>query len=159
MARRNQKDDLKKLADAFYKNLEITPWEFGGIGLDPKRPFGNSDSCRNMLKIIGWKPEGKNEDEPYTEKQVDYVYNLYPKRLIPFLQKNWKIYTGASMSVAETAVKRIENDRRLRIDRAVHVLTDIFESLNKPARELISQLYHLNYDWKAWIKACEEEDG
>jgi len=40
---RNKTEDLTKLAEAFYENLEITPWEFGGIGLDPKRPFGNSD--------------------------------------------------------------------------------------------------------------------
>jgi hypothetical protein len=40
---RNINEDLMKLANAFFDNLQINNCEFGGIGLNYKRPFGNSN--------------------------------------------------------------------------------------------------------------------
>jgi len=147
MKGRNKTEDLKKLADAFYKNLEITPWEFGGIGLDPKRPFGNSSVCESMLEIIGWKKEGNDGYETcYADYQIDYVYNLY-RDLIPFLRKNWRIYLKENEKVAETKVRNLEKEKFREKERAVGFLKDIFEALDKPAKELIDLLYNLRYKW------------
>jgi hypothetical protein len=53
---RDIQSDLKKLADAFFKNLAFYgSCEFGCIGLDCKRPFGNSNPEQDILNIIGWE--------------------------------------------------------------------------------------------------------
>ncbi len=89
---RNTEQDLDKLADAFFDNLMIDDCEFGGIGLDSKRPFGNSDVETDMCKIIGMKPEWKCPDcgESYSTDQQEYVEDLYMGKLIPYLKKRWK---------------------------------------------------------------------
>lgn len=89
---RNKVDDLGKLASAFYENLTIFKSEFGGIGLNPKRPFGNSYVEADILEIIGWEPEGRDEEEDedcYTFKQKEYVRSLYFDDLIPYLKSKW----------------------------------------------------------------------
>ena len=87
--------DLSKLADAFFDNLEIDNCEYGGIGLDSKRPFGNSSVECDMLEIIGIKAEIRcpNCGYEYSQEQYDYVRDLYHEKLIPFLreQHNQKI--------------------------------------------------------------------
>lgn len=147
--KRDKTEDLEKLANAFYRNLEITPWEFGGIGLDPKRPFGSSDVCQSMLKIIGWKKEGRDGyGTCYADYQIDYVYDLYKKDLIPFLRKNWLIYKKENEKTAETKVRRMEKEEWKRKERAIAFLQDIFEALDKPVKEFIDLLYNLHYRWK-----------
>lgn len=78
---------LYELADAFFDNLEIDNCEYGGIGLNSKRPFGNSYVQGDIFEIIGIEPE-ENDDE-YTKLQEDYADELYSE-LIPFLQEKWK---------------------------------------------------------------------
>lgn len=84
---RDEQQDLKILAKAFFNNLTITTCEFGGIGLDCKRPFGNSDAEGDILEILKWEPEGDDGyDKCYSSTQREYAYSLYHEKLIPFLQ-------------------------------------------------------------------------
>lgn len=91
---RNEQADLKKLADAFYSELHFSDrCEYGSIGIDCKRPFGNSDVERDILKIIGWSPNGDDGDEIcYSSEQLDYARKLYSELLVPFLKEQWRIY-------------------------------------------------------------------
>lgn len=84
---RDESADLKKLADAFFDELLLINVEYGGIGLDPKRPFGNSSVARDMLELIEWKPFF---DDEYSEHQIRYVEYLYHEKLIPYLKNHWK---------------------------------------------------------------------
>jgi len=95
MHERDMELDLFRLADAFFQNLQIDNCEFGSIGVDCKRPFGNSYVEDDILEIIGWECEGDNGDgECYASFQKEYAYNLYHEFLIPFLRKNWEKYRG-----------------------------------------------------------------
>ena len=83
--------ELRVLASAFFENLIMIECEYGGIGLDPKRPFGNSDVERDILELLGKEMEGDDGDGPcYSSKQREYARILYQQKLIPFLQKAWK---------------------------------------------------------------------
>lgn len=82
---RDIKKDLRKLAEAFFKNLVIDDCEFGSIGLDPKRPFGNSFVEVNILEIIEYPPSRCGDE--YSESQYDYARELYFERLIPYLKE------------------------------------------------------------------------
>ena len=89
---RDKEKDVERLANAFYENLTVFNCEFGGIGLNPKRPFGNGCVEADILEIIGWEPEGRNEDEDegcYTFKQKEYARSLYFDDLIPYLKSKW----------------------------------------------------------------------
>jgi hypothetical protein len=87
MIKRNKQKDLKKLAIAFFENLEIDECEFGGIGVNCKRPFGNSYVEGDILEIIGWEPEGDDgEDSCFSSEQKRYARDLYLSELIPYLQ-------------------------------------------------------------------------
>lgn len=68
---------LDKLAIAFFKNLEVGRSEFGSIGLDAKRPFGNSSVEYDVLKII---------EVMLSEELEEYARDLYFNRLIPHIQ-------------------------------------------------------------------------
>lgn len=89
---RNIEADCSKLASAFFDNLQFDgSCEFGSIGTDCKRPFGNSNVESDILKIIGWKPEGDDGNGAYFASwQKEYAVNLFQVKLIPFLQKEWK---------------------------------------------------------------------
>lgn len=86
---RNKEEDLIKLAHAFWENIGMNHTEYGGIGLDPKRPFGNSDVEADILEVIGWEPEGDyGYGECYASYQREYARKLYHIELIPFLKNN-----------------------------------------------------------------------
>jgi hypothetical protein len=76
--------DLKVLAQAFFAHLTLSHDEFGAIGLDCKRPFGNSFVEGDILELLGARPEGADGD--WSSAQVAYAYELYQEDLIPFLQ-------------------------------------------------------------------------
>ena len=90
---RDKEADLEKLSKAFFANLKIDLCEFGGIGLDSKRPFGNNSgqSVDAILKIIGWEPEGDEGDDysSYSSNQNHYAKELYFDELIPYLQRKF----------------------------------------------------------------------
>lgn len=77
--------DLLKLEREFFKNLTF---ESGGICLDGKRPFGNSDIESDILDIIGAEPGGEDEDHYWSSKQRDYAWELYCE-LVPYLKKKY----------------------------------------------------------------------
>ena len=81
---RDLEEDLSKLADAFFENLQIDDCEFGGIGVDCKRPFGNSNVEGDILEIIGVK------GSHYRDEWTRYARSLYHQGLIPYLRKEWK---------------------------------------------------------------------
>jgi hypothetical protein len=91
---RSRAIDVHLLAKAFFAALRIDDCEYGGIGLDCKRPFGNSDADADILEIIGAEPEfetngGDDEPNDWSEEQRDYASSLYHEDLIPYLQSIW----------------------------------------------------------------------
>lgn len=93
-SKRNRADDMLKLERAFFDNLTRNDCEYGGIGLDDKRPFGNSSVQADILELIGAKPEGDNgEEQCWSSAQNAYADELY-NSLIDHLQK--KYGTGAT---------------------------------------------------------------
>lgn len=83
---RDKEADLWKLADAFFANLEREQrCEYGGWGLDDKRPFGNSDVHGDILEIIGYGPV---VDDYVSENQEDYAAELYDE-LGGFVADKW----------------------------------------------------------------------
>lgn len=82
--KRDVEKDLNALLKAFAENLEISNCEFGGIGLNGKRPFGNSDVENDILTIIGWEIE--HYDEDILNEQYEYARDLYFNKLIPYIK-------------------------------------------------------------------------
>lgn len=88
---RNEQADLEILAQAFFDNLQIDNCEYGGIGVDSKRPFGNSDVEGDILEMIDCEPQGDDgEDACWSSDQREYASRLYREYLIPYLQAEWK---------------------------------------------------------------------
>jgi hypothetical protein len=85
--------DLDKLSEAFFENLEReSRCEYGGWGLDDKRPFGNSSVAEDILEIIGWEPEGEDPYDgrtTYSYAQKEYAHALYDD-LGDHLRRRWK---------------------------------------------------------------------
>lgn len=87
MKARDTQADLRKLAQAFIDNLQIDDCEYGGIGLDSKRPFGNSDVEGDILHIIGAELEEDDDGDPaWSDDQRDYARSLYHEKLIDYLR-------------------------------------------------------------------------
>lgn len=80
--KRDINKDLHCLLKAFAKNLQIDNCEYGGIGLNNKRPFGNSDVEGDILEIIGLE-----YNEEIEEQQREYARRLYTKELIPYIKR------------------------------------------------------------------------
>lgn len=92
-----QAEDLAKLADAFFDNLIIDNCEYGGIGLDSKRPFGNSDVEADILELLDREPEGDDgHDKCWASHQREYASDLYHTHLIPYLRREWKARSGSA---------------------------------------------------------------
>ena len=81
-----QQDDMLKLEKAFFQNLQRDNCEYGAVGVDCKRPFGNSDVEGDILEIIGARLEGDDgESECWSSKQREYAAAMYDG-LISWLQ-------------------------------------------------------------------------
>lgn len=79
--------DMAKLATAFFDNLQRDDCEYGAIGVDCKRPFGNSDVEGDILELLDAKPEGEEDGgKAWSQEQREYAAELYGN-LIPYLQK------------------------------------------------------------------------
>lgn len=83
-------EDMLKLEKAFFSNLQRSDCEYGAIGVDCKRPFGNSDVEGDILcDILEAEMEGDDGEEPcYSSKQRAYAAALYDN-LIPWLQRKY----------------------------------------------------------------------
>jgi len=87
---RNVEKDLEKLSQAFFGALERKyDGEYGAIGTDCKRPFGNSDVDGDILEIIGAFMEGDDGDsECWSSGQRAYAADLY-NSLPSYLRKKY----------------------------------------------------------------------
>lgn len=68
------KDHIKLLQRA---NIQWWDCEYGAPGLDPKRPYGNSDVLADMYEILHGKPwdyEKKEEMSDKLEAQLDCLH-------------------------------------------------------------------------------------
>lgn len=82
-------DDMIILVEAFFRNLQRDNCEYGGIGIDAKRPFGNSDVEGDILDMLDQLPEGDDGEGPcWSSKQRQYAAALYDN-LIPYLQERY----------------------------------------------------------------------
>lgn len=92
-----QKKHLAILADAFFQNLQYDPsCEYGSIGVDCKRPFGNSDVEDDILRIINVRMEGDDGEGPcWASHQREYAASLYQEHLIPYLRDEWMKFRSA----------------------------------------------------------------
>ena len=81
--------DMLKLEKAFFRNLQRDTCEYGAIGVDCKRPFGNSDVEADILELIGLQMAGDDGDsECWSSTQRKYAAEMYDG-LIPWLQKKY----------------------------------------------------------------------
>lgn len=88
MKDRDREGDMRKLAGAFFKYLDHDQDnEYGAIGVDSKRPFGNSDVEGDILRIIGVDVDSENEQED--EEYREYAASLY-NGLVDWLREFWK---------------------------------------------------------------------
>ena len=162
--KRNLVEDLEKLADAFYKNLEITSWEFGGVGLDPKRPFGNSDAASDILKILGGFTTVEIDGEmEFADKDVKYACDLYQKKLIPYLRMRWKERTAPTKEAAKYAQQLSSRTDSINnnINRTAQDLFDTIAELGKPALNLFTELQDFSRRWpdlKSRLEEKQKED-
>lgn len=89
------KQHLEKLADAFFENMDYNgDCEFGSIGVDCKRPFGNSYVERDILEIIELEDDFNTvlEDKYAREEYERYARELYCQMLPNFIKEKWKMY-------------------------------------------------------------------
>ena len=90
---RNLEEDIKKLANEYFENIKYhNDCEFGSVGADCKRPFGNSDVEDDILEIIGWEMEGDDGyGLCYSSKQRDYAYDLYTKHMVKYINEKVRV--------------------------------------------------------------------
>lgn len=82
-------DDMLKLEQAFFANLQRGHCEYGGIGLDDKRPFGNSDVEGDICGLLGQSRQGDDGCEMcWSRDQRAYASSLY-NDLIGWLQHKY----------------------------------------------------------------------
>lgn len=82
--KRNKTKDLLALEHAFFIHCRRHyDGEYGSIGLDSKRPFGNSYVQGDILDII----EFPHKDE-YSDEEIEYADNLF-NELPKFLHEQY----------------------------------------------------------------------
>lgn len=85
-------DHLKLLDRTF---IGYDDWvEFGAPGVDPKRPYGNSDVYGDIAEIIGLPGEG--EDGEFSDPQRDFMLRLHKEmqHVLQILVRNRGIEVG-----------------------------------------------------------------
>lgn len=81
---------LELLVDAFWANLKFNDGSYyGRVGLNEKRPFGNSNVMDDICDIIGLVPHF--EDGAYSSDQLNYAGKLYREDLIPYLKSKYAL--------------------------------------------------------------------
>lgn len=84
------------LEGAFFQSLQRDNCEYGAIGIDCKRPFGNSDVERDILEMIDEPMAGDDGDGPcYSSQQRQYAAQMY-SNLIPWLQRRYREFLRAT---------------------------------------------------------------
>jgi hypothetical protein len=86
-------EHLRLLALAFYQAMNESPDEGDGLGLDGKRPFGNSGIAGDVLEIIEEEPEDlEGGFKVWSDSQYEYAKELFNVKLGPYLVKHGKKY-------------------------------------------------------------------
>ncbi len=86
--------DMEKLEKAFFQNLQRDNCEYGGIGIDSKRPFGNSDVECDILEdileetMICDKCGHDASEDGWSTERIEYAAALYDN-LIDWLKKKY----------------------------------------------------------------------
>lgn len=106
---RDKEKDLKILADAFFAGLFISDCEYGAIGIDCKRPFGNSNVEGDILAMLKWEVE--DESAGYSSKQRDYARSLYKEELIPYLRRRWTDMSN-HITITRKVYDKLVNDQK-----------------------------------------------
>ncbi len=83
LSKRNKEKDYLALEKKFWEHIGF---DSERIGLDMKRPFGNSDIIGSILRIIGG--EETDDDGEWSESQREYAEKLYAG-LAGFLKKKY----------------------------------------------------------------------
>jgi len=74
----NRRRHMEALADAFFDYLMRDNTEYGGWGLDSKRPFGNSFVAPDIAEICGFDRDAVYDDDgDEDEGFTDYLNSLY----------------------------------------------------------------------------------
>ena len=104
---RNKEEDLIKLADHFMTHpLYFGGGEWGGVGQDCKRPFGNSDVVKDIMGIIGWEAEFAPD---FGAEQHNYAVELHVE-LAEYLPKRFNslLKTERCMEEEYTGVAHVD---------------------------------------------------
>ena len=78
---------VKALANAVMHALDYDDVEFGGIGIDSKRPFGSSTVEIDILEIIGLEPD---DGDFYSDELLDYAAELYRNHVLSYIKDKWE---------------------------------------------------------------------
>lgn len=85
----NRRKHMELLADAFFDYLQRDCTEFGGWGLDSKRPFGNSFVEPDIAEICGFDRDSVYDDDgDEDEGFCEYLRSLYAD-LGVYLRYRW----------------------------------------------------------------------
>lgn len=70
-------DDMTSLESLFFDHLKL--WDGGYIGLEAKKPFGNSFIEGDILEAIDATPEGDDQgyEDCWSDEQIAYARELY----------------------------------------------------------------------------------
>ena len=84
---------LELLTAAFWGNLTFSEGScYGYVGLEDKRPFGNSNVEDDICDIIGLVPLIDQFGlTHYTSEQLKYAGELYQEELVPYLKSKYAL--------------------------------------------------------------------
>ena len=89
------KKHMDLLLEAFYTYIENAEDESKGIGLDGKRPFGNSFIAGDVAEIIGIEFGGEDEGNEAIEEYCDWLYyHLWAYIKYNYETKRYKLKKG-----------------------------------------------------------------
>ena len=96
-------NNLDAMIGHFIDHMERQGCEYGGWGLDDKRPFGNSDATGDICELLGLNPE---HDE--NRKYADTVYT----ELRVHMRKRWKEYqeSQTSLDQADAQIEALKQE-------------------------------------------------
>ena len=94
----NRTKHMNLLADAFFDELQRDNTEFGGWGVDSKRPFGNSFVEPDIAEICGFdRDDIYDDDGEIDEGLAEYLRSLYDD-LGLYLRYKWLQYKKCAVN-------------------------------------------------------------
>jgi len=142
-------EDMEKLEKEFFKCLQRDNIEYGGIGLDSKRPFGNSSVEYDILEIIG---QGKNNQNKHTDKQLAYANSLYDN-LIPWLQNKYMEKKGYSEKI--NSITFNNSLAAIRIGEIRKEIIELKNEISENEHSMEAPCLECNYDGQFRCETCK----